>query len=121
MRASRTTPDPLTTMPVHRRLKRQAYPLASVVAVLPRITCGSERTLAGRREQHEGGVSWFSIAQIHELRKRGLFRPIDHLILKKYREPDPGTAYFEAEMIAGGPDGEVDIVQTDGATSNPAP
>ena len=60
------------------------------------------------REQQEGAVAWFKPAEIEELHVAGNIIPSDYMMLKRFNEAD-SIPFFEAEMIAGSADGEVEI------------
>jgi hypothetical protein len=53
-------------------------------------------------------VAWFKQAEIEELHMAGNIIPSDYVMLNGFNEAD-SIPFFEAEMIAGSADGEVEI------------
>ena len=53
-------------------------------------------------------MAWFKPAEIEELHMAGNIIPSDYVMLKGFNEAD-SIPFFEAEMIAGSADGEVEI------------
>lgn len=52
------------------------------------------------REQAEGALAWFSLAEIDQLQASGAIIPSDYVMLKQFAGADR-LPFFEADMIAG--------------------
>ena len=72
------------------------------------LVCDLEVVSGKALEQQEGAVAWFKPAEIEELHVAGHIIPSDYRMLKGFIEA-ASIPFFEAEMIAGAADGEVEI------------
>jgi 8-oxo-dGTP diphosphatase len=64
------------------------------------LVCELAVTRGEAREQKEGAVAWFTLADIETMSQANEIIPSDYAMLHQFAQPSGDVAHYEAEMIA---------------------
>jgi 8-oxo-dGTP diphosphatase len=68
------------------------------------FVCEVAATSGEAREQDEGAVTWFSLAQIDQLHHDGRIIPSDYAMIRRFASSVVAVPHYEAEMVEGTPE-----------------